>query len=407
MKKRILLSAVLGSALFALLVGGAGRAQEMPPAEECASGAARGGVQVGASRTDLYFSLLQDKNIAVVSNQTGVVGSVHLVDSLLSAGFRVVKVFSPEHGFRGQAEAGKKVENQSDAKTGLPVVSLYGSHKKPTPDDLKGVDLVLFDLQDVGVRFYTYISTLHYVMEACAEQGIPVVVLDRPNPHAGYIDGPVLDTACCRSFIGMHPVPLVYGMTIGEYARMIEGEGWLETEEACRLQVIPMQGYTRATAYDFPVRPSPNLRSMKAIYAYPGLCLLEGTPVSLGRGTWQPFECYGFENCEEGDYTFTPRSIEGLSAYPPLQDKLCRGWRVPDSLTDRLPHSIDLQPLMRMYSAYPDKDKFFTSFFAKLAGTPRLSEQIGQGRSEEEIRASWIKGLKEFEKVRQKYLLYK
>ena len=364
-------------------------------------------VEVGASRTELYFPMLKDKTIAVVSNQTGEFAGVHLVDTLLSAGFPIIKVFSPEHGFRGQAEAGKKVDNQIDEKTGLPVISLYGSHRKPTPEDLKGIDLVVFDLQDVGVRFYTYISTLHYVMEACAEQGIPVVVLDRPNPHVGYIDGPVLDTACCRSFIGMHPVPVVYGMTIGEYARMIAGEGWLKTQKPCTLHVIPLQGCTRATAYSFPVWPSPNLRSMKAIYAYPGLCLLEGTPVSMGRGTWQPFECYGFEGCEEGDYTFTPRPIEGLSAHPPLQDKECRGWRVPDSLTLQLPRQLDLQPLLRMYRNYPDKARFFTSFFSKLAGTPRLAEQIGQGASEEEIRASWVKDLKEFEKIRQKYLLYK
>lgn len=364
-------------------------------------------VEVGASRTELYFPLLEGKNIGVVGNQTSVFAGVHLVDTLLAAGYRVEKVFSPEHGFRGQAEAGKKVDNQADEKTGLPVISLYGNHKKPTPADLKGIDLMLFDLQDVGVRFYTYISTLHYVLEACAEQGIPVVVLDRPNPHAGYIDGPMLDTTCCRSFVGMHPVPLVYGMTIGEYARMIAGEGWLNTQKTCTLHVIPLQGYTRATAYDFPVWPSPNLRSMKAIYAYPGLCLLEGTPVSMGRGTWQPFECYGFEGCEEGDYRFTPQPIAGLSANPPLQGKECRGWLVPDSLTRQLPHQIDLQPLLRMYRNYPDKARFFTVFFSKLAGSPRLAEQIGQGRSEEEIRASWIKDLKEFEKTRQKYLLYK
>lgn len=331
---------------------------------------------------------------------------VHLVDMLLDSGIRLQKVFSPEHGFRGQAEAGAKVNSQIDSKTGLPLVSLYGNHKKPTPEDLQDIDILLFDLQDVGLRFYTYISTLHYVMEACAEAGIPVIVLDRPNPHAAYTDGPVLDTACCRSFVGMHPVPVVYGMTIGEYARMIQGEHWLKNGIDCDLSVIPMEHYSRRTEYAFPVAPSPNLRSMKAIYAYPSLCFFEGTPVSLGRGTWQPFECFGFPGSPVGDYAFRPEPIKGLSENPPCKGQECRGFRIPDSIIEKLPEKICWDYLIEMYAAYPEKEKFFTAFFSKLAGTTRLADAIREGMGTEELRASWQKELEDFEKIRQKYLLY-
>ena len=331
---------------------------------------------------------------------------VHLVDMLLDSGIRLQKVFSPEHGFRGQAEAGAKVNSQIDSKTGLPLVSLYGNHKKPTPEDLQDIDILLFDLQDVGLRFYTYISTLHYVMEACAEAGIPVIVLDRPNPHDAYTDGPVLDTACCRSFVGMHPVPVVYGMTIGEYARMIQGEHWLKNGIDCDLSVIPMEHYSRRTEYAFPVAPSPNLRSMKAIYAYPSLCFFEGTPVSLGRGTWQPFECFGFPGSPVGDYAFRPEPIKGLSENPPCKGQECRGFRIPDSIIEKLPEKICWDYLIEMYAAYPEKEKFFTAFFSKLAGTTRLADAIREGMGTEELRASWQKELEDFEKIRQKYLLY-
>ena len=331
---------------------------------------------------------------------------VHLVDMLLDSGIRLQKVFSPEHGFRGQAEAGAKVNSQIDSKTGIPLVSLYGNHKKPTPEDLQDIDILLFDLQDVGLRFYTYISTLHYVMEACAEAGIPVIVLDRPNPHAAYTDGPVLDTACCRSFVGMHPVPVVYGMTIGEYARMIQGEHWLKNGIDCDLSVIPMEHYSRRTEYAFPVAPSPNLRSMKAIYAYPSLCFFEGTPVSLGRGTWQPFECFGFPGSPVGDYAFRPEPIKGLSENPPCKGQECRGFRIPDSSIEKLPEKICWDYLIEMYAVYPEKEKFFTAFFSKLAGTTRLADAIREGMGTEELRASWQKELEDFEKIRQKYLLY-
>ena len=331
---------------------------------------------------------------------------VHLVDMLLDSGIRLQKVFSPEHGFRGQAEAGAKVNSQIDSKTDIPLVSLYGNHKKPTPEDLQDIDILLFDLQDVGLRFYTYISTLHYVMEACAEAGIPVIVLDRPNPHAAYTDGPVLDTACCRSFVGMHPVPVVYGMTIGEYARMIQGEHWLKNGIDCDLSVIPMKHYSRRTEYAFPVAPSPNLRSMKAIYAYPSLCFFEGTPVSLGRGTWQPFECFGFPGSPVGDYAFRPEPIKGLSENPPCKGQECRGFLIPDSIVEKLPEKICWDYLIEMYAAYPEKEKFFTAFFQKLAGTTRLADVVREGMEEDELRDSWQKELEDFEIIRQKYLLY-
>ncbi|MCM1169803.1 MAG: DUF1343 domain-containing protein [Bacteroides sp.] len=381
---------------------------------------AQGGVRVGAENFSAYLPLLRGRKVAVVSNQTGVVpvhsrcadgtdslSYAHIVDALLDSGITITKIFSPEHGFRGQAEAGATVSSGKDAKTGLPVVSLYGRHKKPTADDLQGVDFVLFDLQDVGVRFYTYISTLHYVMEACAENRLPVVVLDRPNPHAGYTDGPLLDTSCCRSFVGMHPVPVVYGMTVGEYARMINGERWLSGGLECALQVVPVENYTRNTAYAFPVPPSPNLRSMKAVYAYPSLCFFEGTPLSVGRGTYRAFECAGFPGSSVGDYRFTPRSLPGLSANPPFKDEECTGFYVPDGYTDTLPRKLDLSYLLELYRAYPQKDRFFNAFFVKLAGTPELAAQIREGRSEEEIRRAWRPALRKFGKIRQKYLLYR
>lgn len=410
---------ILAALLFLSLAvhGQRGNGSSEPCSDEAA------GIQVGASRTSLYFPLLKGKKIGVVGNQgslipvrKGIPGAggrridtlsyVHLVDSLVSAGFEVCKVFSPEHGFRGQAEAGAEVGGQTDCRTGLPVVSLYGASKKPSSRDLEGIELMVFDLQDVGVRFYTYISTLHYVMEACADAGIPVVVLDRPNPHDAYVDGPVLDTLCCRSFVGMHPVPVVYGMTIGEYARMIQGQSWLKSRQACRLEVIPVGNYQRGMPYDFPVWPSPNLRSMKAVRAYPSLCLLEGTPVSMGRGTWHPFECYGFAGCPEGDFRFTPRSIPGLSLDPPFKDQECTGYEVKETDSGQALERIDLQPLFRMYRAYPGKEDFFRPFFDKLAGTPRLAQAIREGRSEAEIRAGWKADLLAFDKIRRKYLLY-
>lgn len=317
--------------------------------------------------------------LAVVANQTSLVGNTHLVDTLLASDVVVTKIFCPEHGFRGTAEAGAHVDNSIDSKTGIPIVSLYGKNKKPTQEQLADVDYVLFDLQDVGCRFYTYISTLHYVMEACAEAGIPLAVLDRPNPNGHYVDGPVLDTAHYRSFVGMHPVPVVYGMTIGEYARMINGEGWLSGGEKCDLTVVPMKGYKRdSVGYELPVPPSPNLRNAHAIALYPSLCLFEGTHCGVGRGTGYPFErvSYGSDTLE----------LRGEEA----------------------PAAFSLRYLMEMYRRVP-KGKFFqkSNFFEKLAGNGDLRKQISSGMSEEEIRATWQPALDEFKKIREKYLIYK
>lgn len=324
------------------------------------------------------YGILLVGNIAVVANQTSVVGSTHLVDNLIAREVSVTKIFCPEHGFRGTAEAGAHVDNSTDPETGLPIISLYGKNKKPTQEQLKDVDCVIFDLQDVGCRFYTYLSTLHYVMEACAEKGIPLLVLDRPNPNGHYVDGPVLDTARYRSFVGMHPVPVVYGMTIGEYALMINGEGWLEGGIKCNLKVVPMQGYRRDSVYALPVSPSPNLRNTHAIALYPSLCLFEGTNCGVGRGTDFPFEWVTY-----GADTLDLRAVDA-------------------------PGRFSLEYLMTMYSRVP-RGQFFlkkNNFFEKLAGTGDLRHQMEQGLTEEEIRATWQPALERFREVRKKYLIY-
>lgn len=348
---------------------------------------------------------------AVVANQTSVVGATHLVDTLLRAGVNVTKIFCPEHGFRGIAAAGAKVDNSTDPKTGLPIISLYGKNKKPTAKQMEDVDVVLFDLQDVGCRFYTYLSTLHYVMEACAEAGIPLVVLDRPNPNGHYVDGPVLDTAKYRSFVGMHPVPVVYGMTIGEYAQMINGEGWLQGGEKCNLTVIPMQGYKRdSVGYELPVPPSPNLRNAHAIALYPSLCLFEGTTVSVGRGTDWPFEVVGvpYKLCHRIDYN-SRYTINGQTFY-------AYGFKTQDGESHYgldlhnmvVTAKFDLSYLIWMH--WLTKKGFFfqqSNFFEKLAGNGDLRKQIEQGMSEEAIRATWQPGLERFKTIRKKYLIYK
>lgn len=367
---------------------------------------ANGRIITGAERTAEYLPLLRNARVAVVTNQTGLIGPAHLVDSLLALGVKVVKVFAPEHGFRGEADAGEQVGHDRDKRTGLQIISLYGNNKKPTAQQLADVDILLFDIQDVGVRFYTYISTLHYVMEAAAELGKRVVVLDRPNPNGFYVDGPVLDTAY-RSFVGMHPVPLVHGMTIGEYARMINGEGWLTGGLKCDLTVIPCAGYVHASFYELPVRPSPNLPNMAAIYLYPALGLFEGTIVSVGRGTDKPFQCIGFPGCMLGDYNFTPRSIAGAKD-PPYLGRACTGLDLGayGEVYSRADPKLDLQWLIGMYDGAPDKKKFFNSFFDKLAGGTSLRRAVLEGRSEEEIRESWRPGQEAFKRIRQAYLLY-
>lgn len=370
---------------------------------------AQSSVKTGAERIDDYIWLLQGKRVAVCGNQTSMVGNVHLVDTLLKRGVNVVKIFCPEHGFRGNAEAGAHIASGTDPKTGLPIVSLYGKNKKPAPEQLADIDFILFDLQDVGCRFYTYISTLHYVMEAAAEKGTPVVVLDRPNPNGYFVDGPVLDSKY-KSFVGMHPVPVVYGMTIGEYARMINGEGWLAGGIHCNLAVVQLQNYTHDTRYVLPVPPSPNLPNAESIYLYPSLCLFEGTNISVGRGTTLPFQIYGAPMMNGGDYTFTPAPIRGVSENPPHNGKACRGYYLKDYATTHLDsaNSFNLQYLMTAYRQYADKEHFFTNanFFDKLAGNDQLRKQIVSGMSEEKIRQSWQEDLDHFKSIRKKYLLY-
>ncbi len=364
-------------------------------------------IRPAAELFSVYKSALEDKNVAVVANQASLVEDEHLVDFLLSKKINLVKIFSPEHGFRGKADAGEKVKDGLDFKTKLPIVSLYGKHKKPYPEDLDKVDLVVFDLQDVGVRFYTYLSTLHYIMEACAENNIPLLVLDRPNPNAHYIDGPVLEDDC-KSFVGLHPVPIVYGMTIGEYAQMINGEKWLNSGIQCDLTVIPCDNWTRNSIYKLPVKPSPNLPNYKSIQFYPSLCFFEGTVVSAARGTDFPFQAYGHPLLSRTKFEFKPKSIEGASKNPKFKEQVCGGedLRLIDIESLREEKQLDLSFLLKAYSELNDKIQFFNSFFEKLAGSKQLRQQIIQGKSEIEIRDSWQDKLEEFKLVRKKYLIY-
>ena len=356
--------------------------------------------QLGAQRTELYFPMLEGKTIGVVGNQTSLIETTHLVDSLLNANLKVMKVFSPEHGFRGKADAGAHIENGVDQRTALPIISLYGNNKKPTAEQLSGIDVLLFDIQDVGARFYTYISTLHYVMESAAENQIPLIVLDRPNPNGHYVDGPVLDTAY-QSFVGMHPIPIVHGMTIGEYAQMINGEHWLEGSLKCDLNVISMTGYHKQMVYDLPVKPSPNLPNALAVNLYPSLCLFEGTNVSVGRGTSNPFQHYGSPYLQS-DYSFTPKSGAGAK-YPKHEGQKCFGYDL--SRTPKL-SQLDLSFLIEAYQQCPQKEAFFNAFFDKLAGNNTLRTQIQEGMSEEDIRQTWTNDLELFKQLRTSYLLY-
>ena len=357
-----------------------------------------------AMQMDDYLTLLQGKRVGVVGNQTSIVGERHLVDTLLSLGIDIRKIYTPEHGFRGTADAGAKVNSGKDEKTGIAIASLYGKNKKPTPEMLQGIDIILFDLQDVGVRFYTYISTMSYVMEAAAENGIPVVVLDRPNPNGFYVDGPVLKPEN-HSFVGMHQVPVVYGMTIGEYALMVNGEGWLKNGIDCDLTVIPIKGYNRNAIYELPVKPSPNLPNWESVYLYPTLCFFEGSSVSVGRGTEMPFQVYGHPNMR-GSYTFTPQSTSGASK-PLLEGQRCRGENLVEFAHD-YPHNESQLHLEWIIDAYQQmKDKgFFKEYFRLLAGDKQLQRDIENGKSADEIRASWSDDLASFLAIRQRYLLY-
>ena len=356
-------------------------------------------IKVAAERTNIYIPILQQQKVAIVGNQSSMIKNTHLVDSLLSRKVNIVKVFSPEHGFRGTADAGAKIEDGTDVKTGLQIISLYGKNKKPTPQQLQGIDIILFDIQDVGARFYTYISTLHYVMEAAGENNIKVIVLDRPNPNGHYVDGPIREEGF-ESFVGMHPIPIVHGMTIGEYAKMINGENWISTK--CDLTVIEMEYYTHQSSYDLPIKPSPNLPNARSVNLYPSLCLFEGTTVSIGRGTDFPFQHFGAPYLESS-YSFTPKSGAG-SKNPKHKNTECFGADL--RFQENYLTAINLNWLIFCYNNSDNKEKFFNNFFDKLAGTDKLRLQIIEGGNSKEIKESWKKGLEEFMKIRKKYLLY-
>jgi uncharacterized protein YbbC (DUF1343 family) len=360
----------------------------------------------GAERSDFYLPLLKDKKVGIVTNQTGIIrgsnnATVSIVDHLISNKIAVHKIFAPEHGFRGTADAGEHIVDGKDTKTGLPIISLYGNNKKPKPEQLAGIDVMVFDLQDVGARFYTYISSLHYIMEACAEKNIPLFVMDRPNPNGAIVDGPMLEKEY-TSFVGMHPIPLLHGMTIGEYARMINGEKWLKNGVQCDFKVIHCLNYKRDMPYELPVKPSPNLPNAQAVNLYASLCLFEGTNVSVGRGTEKQFQIYGSPFLTNSDFSFTP--IPNFGAKEPVyKDQLCYG----EDLTQiEKVKQLELKWLLKAYNSTSDKSKFFNEFFTKLAGTKKLQQQIESGVSENEIRKSWEKGLQDFKKMREKYLIY-
>ena len=363
-------------------------------------------IKMGADRTSEYLPLLKGKAVAVVANQSSNIKKTHLVDSLLKLGVNIRKVFCPEHGFRGIVDAGEKVDSEKDTKTGLSITSLYGKNKKPSPEQLKDVDLVIFDIQDVGVRFYTYLSTLHYVMEACAENKKQLIVMDRPNPNGYYVDGPVMEDSW-RSFLGLHPVPVVYGMTIGEYAQMINGEGWLKGGVKCDLKVIALEGYTHKDMYELPVKPSPNLPNMSSVYLYPSLGLFEGTVVSVGRGTDLPFQVIGHPTLQKTTYAFTPEPKTGAMD-PKYKGRECKGFNLHDFGAEYMRNTkkIYLYWLMGTYQNTPDKTTFFDENFNYHAGNATLQKQIKDGVSEEEIRKTWAPGLARFKTLRKKYLLY-
>ncbi len=369
-------------------------------------------ILTGADQTALYLPYLKGKHIGMVINQTSVIGKnlTFSVDSLVKLGVDVKKIFGPEHGFRGNTSDGGNVEDTVDPKTGIPALSLYGSRKhKPRPEDLKGIDLLIFDMQDVGARFYTYLTTLHYVMEACAENNIELMILDRPNPNGFYVDGPVLDTAF-RSTIGMHPVPITHGMTLGEYAQMINGEGWLKGHIKCRLKIIKVANYMHQALYKLPINPSPNLNTYQAVLLYPSLCLFEGTTLSLGRGTPFPFQVAGSPLLKDKyPFSFTPQSIPGVSDNPPQKGQICYGIDLRKYNTDNIWKSgkLNLGWIIELYKAFPDKTHFFTTYFTKLTGSEELRKQIEAGKTEEEIRLSWEPALSKYKIMRQKYLLYK
>ncbi len=369
-----------------------------------ASSQSKNKIITGAEQMDVLLPMLQNKSVALMVNHTAVIGQTHLVDSLQRSKINIKKIFSPEHGFRGTADAGEKVGNATDAITGLPIISLYGNNKKPTPEQLADVDVLIFDIQDVGARFYTYISSMHYLMEACAEQGKKLIVLDRPNPNGWYVDGPVLQPEQ-KSFVGMHPIPIVHGLTVGELAQMINGEGWLADGKKCDLQIIALKNYNHKKKYSLLVKPSPNLPNDHAVALYPSLCLFEGTVMSVGRGTKTPFEIVGHPSLKTMPFKFKPVGVDGMAKNPLYENKVCYG---TDLRKEKIDDQLSLNYLIKFYHQFPDKDKekFFTPYFDKLAGNSILKEQIKKGMSEEEIRDTWKKELNEYKSIRKKYLLY-
>ncbi|WP_163717160.1 exo-beta-N-acetylmuramidase NamZ family protein [Mangrovibacterium lignilyticum] len=358
----------------------------------------------GADQPSEYLGLLEGKKVGLVVNQSSQVGDQHLLDFLLDNGVAVQSIFCPEHGFRGDADAGEEVGDQKDEKTGLPVISLYGKNRKPTLAQLAGLDVLVFDIQDVGVRFYTYLSTLNYVMEACAEEDLSLLVLDRPNPNGDYVAGPILKPEF-KSFVGMHPIPVVHGCTLGELARMINGEGWLENSVACRLTVIPVQNYTHQAAYSLPIKPSPNLPNDLSIRLYPSLCFFEATNMSIGRGTYFPFQVIGYPDPKMGEFQFTPESIAGMAKNPKQEGKICYGVDLRDA---SLSHRFSLEYFLRYYHQFNNEADFLSSakWFNLLAGTDELLKMIRSGADWPEIEASWEGELDSYKSMRKKYLLY-
>ncbi|MDA8692674.1 DUF1343 domain-containing protein [Saprospiraceae bacterium] len=373
--------------------------QDIKPSED------NGRIIVGAERVAEYIDDLAFKNVGVVVNHSSMVGDRHLVDMLTTIGVKVDKIFAPEHGFRGEADAGEKVDDSVDSKTGIPVISLYGKKKKPSKEDFAGLDVIVFDIQDVGARFYTYISTLHYIMETAAETNVQVMVMDRPNPNGSYVDGPILEEAF-KSYVGMHPVPVVYGMTIGEYARMINGEGWLDEGIQCRLKIMTILNYDHQSQYILPIKPSPNLPNALSIANYPSLCFFEGTTMSIGRGTDNPFQLIGHPKLIDMPFTFTPVSMPGAK-YPKHLLTPCYGLDLSGKTPK--PGQLDLSYLLYFYDlSKEEKFQYFNDdlFFDLLAGTDQLKKMVMEGKTETEIRASWQEGLDDFKTTREKYLIY-
>ena len=362
-------------------------------------------ILVGAEQTELYFKDIKNKRIAVVANQTSRIRSrkkyVHLIDTLISMNINVKKVFAPEHGFRGIADAGEKVSDGFDIKTGLPIVTLYGENRKPSSKHLENIDVVIFDIQDVGARFYTYISTMHMVMESVAENNKKIYILDRPNPNGHYVDGPILDMKF-KSFVGMHPVPIVHGMTVGEFAMMINEEGWLKKGIKSDLKVIPLKNYDRKIIYDLPIKPSPNLPNKQSINLYPSLCFFEQTDISIGRGTNMQFQIFGNPNWDNKLFSFTPKSMSGAK-FPKHQNTKCYGF---DLSNQSILSQINLEWLIFAYNNSKDKLSFFKKGFVRLAGNNILQKQIENGKTAKQIRDGWKKGIKKFKNLRKNYLLY-